>query len=96
MCQIRDGDGVHIVPTAAAGQWLDASVLPEMVQVGRLQMAGHDLVSTSPVARLAGATNGPHFDAAAGTSASTHRRVTTATGQSHFGSGLSADRSDRS
>jgi hypothetical protein len=37
--QIRDADGVHIVPTAAAGQWLDARVLPEAVQLGRLQMA---------------------------------------------------------
>ena len=35
--QLRDGDGVHIVPTAAAGQWLAAHLLPEVVQVGRLQ-----------------------------------------------------------
>ena len=34
--QIRDGDGVHIVPTAAAGQWLDARVLPDVVRLGRL------------------------------------------------------------
>ena len=36
--QLRDADGVHIVPTAAAGQWLDARVLPEVVRLGRLQM----------------------------------------------------------
>jgi peptidoglycan/LPS O-acetylase OafA/YrhL len=36
--QIRDADGVHIVPTDAAGQWLDARVLPEVVRLGRLQM----------------------------------------------------------
>ena len=45
--QIRDGDGVHIVPTAAAGQWVDARVLPDVVRLGRLQMAGRQLVSTS-------------------------------------------------
>jgi hypothetical protein len=38
--QIRDGDGVHVVPTPAAGQWLDARILPEAIRVGRLQMAG--------------------------------------------------------
>ena len=32
--QIRDGDGVHIVPTPAAGQWLAGHLLPEVVQVG--------------------------------------------------------------
>ncbi|MGH9097053.1 MAG: acyltransferase family protein, partial [Acidimicrobiales bacterium] len=37
--QIRDADGVHIVPTDAAGQWLDARILPEVVRLGRLQMA---------------------------------------------------------
>jgi peptidoglycan/LPS O-acetylase OafA/YrhL len=46
--QIRDGDGVHIVPTAAAGQWLDARILPEVVSVGRLQMAGEELRPTAP------------------------------------------------
>jgi peptidoglycan/LPS O-acetylase OafA/YrhL len=45
--QIRDGDGVHIVPTAAAGQWLDARVLPTVIRVGRLQMAGQYLTSGS-------------------------------------------------
>jgi hypothetical protein len=47
--QIRDGDGVHIVPTAAAGQWLDAHLLPDVVGVGRLQMAG-DLLTTPTTA----------------------------------------------
>ncbi len=37
--QIRDADGIHIVPTDAAGQWFDARVLPEVVRLGRLQMA---------------------------------------------------------
>jgi peptidoglycan/LPS O-acetylase OafA/YrhL len=41
--QVRDGDGVHIAPTPAAGQWLDEHVLPDVVKVGRLQMAGRDL-----------------------------------------------------
>ncbi len=45
--QIRDGDGVHIVPTAAAGQWLDARILPLVIRVGRLQMAGENLLSPS-------------------------------------------------
>jgi peptidoglycan/LPS O-acetylase OafA/YrhL len=65
--QIRDGDGVHIVPTAAAGQWLDAHLLPEVVNVGRLQMAG-DLLTTPttsttstsiPPASVAPATTAP-------------------------------------
>ena len=43
--QVRDGDGVHVAPTPAAGQWLDAHVLPEVVRVGRIQMAGHTLVT---------------------------------------------------
>jgi len=43
--QVRDGDGVHIVPTAAAGQWLDARALPDVIRVGRLQMAGDELTS---------------------------------------------------
>ena len=42
--QLRDGDGVHIVPTPAAGQWLAAHLLPTVVGVGRLQMAGRSLV----------------------------------------------------
>ena len=45
--QIRDGDGVHIVPTPAAGQWLAAHVLPTIVQGGRSQMAGRSLVVPS-------------------------------------------------
>ena len=51
--QIRDGDGVHIVPTPAAGQWLDARVLPAVIRAGRLQMAGDTFTtgatSTRPV-----------------------------------------------
>jgi hypothetical protein len=43
--QLRDGDGVHIVPTPAAGQWLAAHLLPGVVQMGRLQMAGHSLLT---------------------------------------------------
>jgi len=46
--QLRDGDGVHIVPTAAAGQWLAAHLLPSVVQVGRAQQAGRSLVTTTP------------------------------------------------
>ena len=42
--QVRDGDGVHTVPTAAAGQWLDARLLPDAIRVGRLQVAGHQLL----------------------------------------------------
>ncbi len=49
---VRDGDGVHILPSSAAGQWLDVHVLPEIVHVGRLQMAGHDLAPTSPAGRV--------------------------------------------
>jgi peptidoglycan/LPS O-acetylase OafA/YrhL len=45
--QVRDGDGVHIAPTPAAGQWLDAHLLPEVVRVGRLQMAGETLDTRS-------------------------------------------------
>ncbi|MGH9080046.1 MAG: acyltransferase family protein, partial [Acidimicrobiales bacterium] len=49
--QVRDGDGVHVPPTPAAGQWLDGRILPEAIKVGRLQMAGQWLtpsgVSTS-------------------------------------------------
>jgi len=44
--QLRDGDGVHIVPTPAAGQWLATRILPEVVRVGRLQMAGRSLAAT--------------------------------------------------
>ncbi|HVB93038.1 MAG TPA: acyltransferase family protein [Acidimicrobiales bacterium] len=45
--QIRDADGIHIVPTDAAGQWLDARVLPEVVRLGRLQMAHQSQGSSS-------------------------------------------------
>jgi len=59
--QIRDGDGVHIVPTPAAGQWLDAQVLPEVIRVGRLQMAGRLLtpVTTPPTTTAATAPPAP-------------------------------------
>jgi hypothetical protein len=60
--QIRDGDGVHIVPTAAAGEWLDARVLPDVVNAGRLQMDGQTLVpttsSTAPSSSLAASARG--------------------------------------
>jgi hypothetical protein len=56
--QIRDGDGIHIVPTAAAGQWLDERVLPDVVRVGRLQMGGGQLIdgglSRSPLRPVSG------------------------------------------
>jgi peptidoglycan/LPS O-acetylase OafA/YrhL len=51
---LRDGDGVHIVPTAAAGQWLASRLLPGVVKVGHLQMAGQSLAATS-----ATSTTGP-------------------------------------
>jgi len=63
--QIRDGDGMHIVPTAAAGQWLDARVLPEVIRAGRLQMAGSTLAPTSsttttaPSSSMASGVGGP-------------------------------------
>jgi peptidoglycan/LPS O-acetylase OafA/YrhL len=38
--QVRDGDGVHVPPTPAAGQWLDARILPVAIKTGRLQLAG--------------------------------------------------------
>jgi len=41
--QLRDGDGVHIVPTVAAGRWLANRLLPQVVRVGRLQQAGRSL-----------------------------------------------------
>jgi hypothetical protein len=59
--QIRDGDGMHIVPTATAGQWLDARVLPEVIRAGRLQMAGRTLAPTSPTT-----TTGPSSSMASG------------------------------
>jgi hypothetical protein len=45
--QLRDGDGVHVVPTPAAGHWLAARLLPGVVRVGQLQMAGRSLVTPS-------------------------------------------------
>jgi hypothetical protein len=58
--QIRDGDGMHIVPTAAAGQWLDARVLPQVIRVGRLAMAGQDLL---PSGTTGGASPSPSLSA---------------------------------
>jgi len=58
--QIRDGDGMHIVPTAAAGQWLDARVLPQVIRVGRLEMAGQNLVPSGP---SAGTSTAPSLSA---------------------------------
>ncbi|MBV8462721.1 MAG: acyltransferase family protein [Acidimicrobiales bacterium] len=55
---LRDGDGVHIVPSAAAGQWLDAHILPYLVHLGRLQMSGVDLEGRVPAASSA-AAGGP-------------------------------------
>ena len=59
--QIRDGDGVHIVPTPAAGQWLDARILPDVIKVGRLQMSGA-LLTAPPVSTAAPSTSAtsPH------------------------------------
>jgi peptidoglycan/LPS O-acetylase OafA/YrhL len=63
--QIRDGDGMHIVPTAAAGQWLDVRVLPQLIRVGRLAMAGQSLLpsaspaGTSPTPSLSASGAGP-------------------------------------
>jgi hypothetical protein len=59
--QIRDGDGVHIVPTPAAGQWLDNRILPDVIKVGRLQMSGALLTAPPVVAPAghAGGTNPP-------------------------------------
>ncbi len=41
--QIREPDGVHVPQTVGAGQWVAAHLLPEVVRVGRLQMAGQPL-----------------------------------------------------
>jgi hypothetical protein len=45
--QLRDGDGVHIVPTPAAGHWLATRLLPGVIRVGQLQMAGRSLATAS-------------------------------------------------
>jgi peptidoglycan/LPS O-acetylase OafA/YrhL len=52
--QIRDADGIHIVPTSAAGQWLDARLLPEAVHLGRLQMARQGQRSSASSSTRAG------------------------------------------
>jgi hypothetical protein len=41
--QIRSTDGVHVPPTAAAGQWLARAIDPEVVRVGRLGQMGRKL-----------------------------------------------------
>ena len=45
--QLRDGDGVHIVPTAGAGQWLAAHLLPPVIRIGRAQLAGRSLATST-------------------------------------------------
>jgi peptidoglycan/LPS O-acetylase OafA/YrhL len=45
---VRDGDGVHILPSGAAGAWLDAHLLPLVVRAGRQQMAGLDFAAAVP------------------------------------------------
>ena len=69
--QVRDGDGVHIVPTAAAGQWLDARVLPAVIKVGRLQMAGDNL--TTPSSSTSPSSTAPVIVGGVGASTGTSR-----------------------
>ena len=63
--QLRDGDGVHFVPTAAAGKWLAARVFPQVIAAGRSQMAGRSLTehptttSTGPPAPTVSASGKP-------------------------------------
>ena len=57
--QVRDGDGVHIEPTAAAGQWLDQRVLPTVVEVGRIQMAGGHLAPPGAASTASSSTPAP-------------------------------------
>jgi len=71
--QVRDGDGVHIAPTPAAGQWLDARVLPEVVTVGRLQMAGNNLLTPAPAPTTSAPTTSTTASAAASDPARQHR-----------------------
>ncbi len=56
---LRDGDGVHIIPSAAAGQWLDARLLPSLVRIGRLQMSGHQLTTPTVGAAPASSIRSP-------------------------------------
>jgi peptidoglycan/LPS O-acetylase OafA/YrhL len=71
--QIRDGDGVHIVPTAAAGQWLDTRILPDVIKVGRQQMSGELLtappVSTSTSSASSTSPSSPHSSSPPSTAA---------------------------
>ncbi len=41
---VRSPDGVHVVITPAAGVWLGGAIFPDVVRVGRLQMAGRNLI----------------------------------------------------
>jgi hypothetical protein len=66
--QIRDGDGVHIVPTAAAGQWLDNRILPDVIRVGRLQMDGGQLNTPTPATPPATASTTPTHGGSTGSS----------------------------
>ena len=43
---LRDGDGVHLVPTASAGAWLAARLLPPATAMGRAKLAGRPLSPT--------------------------------------------------
>jgi peptidoglycan/LPS O-acetylase OafA/YrhL len=61
---VRDGDGVHILPSQAAGSWLSAHILPNLVRLGRLQMEGRDVL---------GAATGPTSVASSSTSSSSPR-----------------------
>ncbi len=45
--RIRSSDGIHVAPTAAAGQWLANVIYPQVVKLGHLQQAGHLLPSTA-------------------------------------------------
>ncbi len=45
---LRDGDGVHIVPTATAGAWLAARILPPATSMGRARIAGRPLDAPGP------------------------------------------------
>ena len=58
---LRDGDGVHIVPTAAAGAWLAARLLPPATVMGRAKIAGRPLGAPGP-----GPTSPPVTASAAG------------------------------
>ena len=75
--QVRDGDGVHVPPTPAAGQWLDARILPEAIRVGRLQMAGRQLTPPGASPSSSTAPRSPVLSAAAGNLRGSIRREPT-------------------